>query len=120
MANTIDDQERFRNVQQEIFGEFHRELVDPSRSYPDEQIQQDILFYILDQIKRDVSKKLQRIETVCQFRINFAKRSFAVLALQHFYDLFVGLDEEFVQELTESTLKLKKNEKTQTNSQEQE
>lgn len=120
MANVIDDQERFRNVQQDIFAEFNRDVVDPSRYYPDESMEQDILQYILDQIKRDVAKKLQRIETVCQFRINFTKRSYAVLALQHFYDLFVGIDEEFVHDLTESTLKLRNDEKTTQNPQEQE
>lgn len=118
MANTIDDQERFRNVQQEIFGDFGRDLIDPSREYPENNMRQDILNYILDQIKRDVSKRLQRIETVCQFRISFSKPSYAVLALQHFYDLFAGIDEEFVHDLTEDTLKLRNNEKTQENTQE--
>jgi hypothetical protein len=118
MANVIDDQERFRNVQQAIFAEFDRDLVDPSRSYPDESMTQDILNYLLDQIKRDVSTKLQRIETVCQFRINFTKRPYAIMALQQFYDIFAGIDEDFVHELTQLTLKFKKHEETQENSQE--
>lgn len=120
MANTIDDQERFRNVQNEIFSAFARDLVDPSRTYQESDMSKDVLNYLLDQIKRDISKRLQRIETACQFRILYAKIPYAVLALQHFYDLFVGIDEEFVQELTESTIKLRNNEKTQENTQESE
>lgn len=103
MPNVIDDQELFRKKQQELFTLFDRSLFDGTKPYDPDKMSVDILNYMLDQIKRDVSKRLQKIETVCNFRISFSKSDYAVVALQVFYDLFNGIDDEFVNALTQKT-----------------
>lgn len=95
MANVIDDQERFRRIQTDLFAQFDRALLDPSVAPEDSKVERDVLNYILEQIKRSVSVQLSRIETVCQFRIQFSKPFFAILALQCMYDTLQGLDDDF-------------------------
>lgn len=116
MANTIDDQERFRLIQSGIFEQFNRELLDSSRPYDDESIKTDVLNYVLDAVKKDVAKMLMKIDTTCQYAIMF-KRDVAVLALQAFYDLFHGIDDDFHTTFYEY-IKNHSNEKTQKNPQE--
>lgn len=116
MPNVIDDQELFRKKQQELFNLFDRSLLDGSKPYDPDKMSVDILNYMLDQIKRDIAKRLQRIETVCTFRINFSKPDYAVVALQVFYDLFNGIDDEFVNLLTQQSQTDEKKKKSQKNS----
>lgn len=103
MANVIDDQERFRKIQTELFAQFDRSLLDPSQAPEDSKVERDVLNYILEQIKRSVSVQLSRIETVCQFRIQFSKPVFAIHSLQCMYDVLEGLDDEFNENLMRIT-----------------
>lgn len=103
MANVIDDQERFRKIQTELFAQFDRALLDPSQAPEDSKIERDVLNYILEQIKRSVTVQLSRIETVCQFRIQYSKPVYAIHALQCMYDALHGIDDYFNQQLIELT-----------------
>lgn len=103
MANVIDDQERFRKIQTELFAQFDRALLDPSQAPEDSKVERDVLNYILEQVKRNVSVQLSRIETVCQFRIQFSKTVYAIQALQCMFDTLEGLDDEFNENLMSVT-----------------
>lgn len=95
MPNVIDDQQRFREIQTSIFSQFDRDLLGNTLPPDDETIVHNCLDYILEQIKRDVSTRLMKIETLCRFYILQQKSDYAVLALQVFYDLFFGIDNDF-------------------------
>lgn len=99
MANVIDDQQRFREIQTRVFANFDRSLIGNTLPPDDQALERNCLDYVLEQIKRDISLRLQKIETVCRFRISFGASEYAVLALQTFYDLFYSIDVEYQNDL---------------------
>lgn len=97
----IDDQERFRRIQSSIFSEFEDELLNQTLPPEDDAVERNVLYYVLDQIKKKVAQQLQRIENACIFRIEFSSREDAVSTLQSMYEILRYLDVEFLEDLTE-------------------
>lgn len=97
----IDDQERFRRIQTSIFSEFDDELLSSALPKEDDTVERNILYYVLEQIKKRASKQLARIETACAFRIEFCSQDVAIASLQSMFETLRFLDVEFLEDYEE-------------------